>query len=85
MEPNPDDWMRRRMDEYGEICRQLAQEHGCGFIDLQRVFNQYFAFRHSSYIAWDRIHPNQIGATIIAREILNHCGFDYAHTAVLEK
>jgi len=85
MEPNSDDWMRRRMDEYGEICRQLAQEHGCGFIDLQRVFNQYFAFRHSSYIAWDRIHPNQIGATIIAREILNHCGFDYAHTAVLEK
>ena len=30
------------------------------------------------YIAWDRIHPNQVGATLMAREFLKHCDFDYS-------
>ena len=80
MEPNPLDPMRKRMDEYGAICRKLAEKHGCTFIDLQEVFQQYFTYRHSSYIAWDRVHPNQVGATIIARAFLQHCGFDYGHS-----
>ena len=79
MEPNEEDWMRQRMDEYGAICEAVAEKYGCYFIDLQEAFNLYFRFRHSSYIAWDRIHPNQIGATIIAKEFLKHCGFDYEH------
>ncbi len=79
MEPNPTDPMRARMDEYGKICKRLAEEYNCEFIDLQSMFNRYFAYRHSSYIAWDRIHPNQIGATLIAREFLSHCDFDYSH------
>ena len=79
MEPNAEDWMRKRMDTYGAICRELAEKYGCCFIDLQAVFNDYFQYRHSSYIAWDRIHPNQIGATVIARAFLEKCGFDYNH------
>lgn len=81
MEPNPEDGMRKRMDEYGAVCRKLAEKYGCVFIDLQETFNQYFRFRHSTYIAWDRIHPSLVGATIIAREFLKHCGFDYEHIA----
>ncbi len=57
MEPNPQDWMRKRMDEYGAICKKLAAKHGCCLVDLQEVFNRYFEYRHSSYIAWDRVHP----------------------------
>lgn len=79
MEPNKDDWMRSRMDEYGAICKKLAIKHDCIFIDLQEMFNQYFKHRHSSYIAWDRVHPNLIGATMIAKEFLKHCDFDYGH------
>ena len=79
MEPNAEDWMRKRMDTYGAICRELAEKYGCCFIDLQAVFNDYFQYRHSSFIAWDRIHPNQIGATVIARAFLEKCGFDYNH------
>lgn len=81
MEPSKEDLLRRRMDEYGNICKKLAMKHGCVLIDLQEMFDQYFGYRHSSYIAWDRIHPNSVGATIIAREFLKHCGFDYAHLA----
>lgn len=72
MEPNGEDWMRKRMDTYGAICSELAEKYGCRFIDLQAVFNDYFQYRHSSYIAWDRIHPNQIGATVIARAFLEN-------------
>lgn len=80
MEPAKTDFMRARMDEYVEICRRVAEEYNCVFIDLQAMFDRYFAHRHSSYIAWDRIHPNQVGATLIAREFLAHCEFDYSHT-----
>lgn len=79
MEPNPEDWMRKRMDEYGAICKKLAEKYDCIFIDLQETFNQYFKYRHSTYIAWDRVHPNLIGATIIAKQFLEHCKFDYNH------
>jgi lysophospholipase L1-like esterase len=81
MEPNPADRMRARMDEYGAACRRLADKYGCVFIDTQAMFDRYFAHQHSCYIAWDRVHPNQIGATLIAREFLKHCGFDYNHEA----
>lgn len=79
MEPLRDDPMRARMDDYGKVCRELCAEYGLEFIDLQAMFDKYFKYRHSSFIAWDRIHPNQIGATLIAKEFLSHCGFDPLH------
>ena len=85
MEPNPQDWMRKRMDEYGAICKKLAVKHGCCLVDLQEVFNRYFEYRHSSYIAWDRVHPNLIGATVIAKAVLSHCGFEYDHQPAKKK
>ena len=81
MEPNPADTMRARMDEYGAVCQSLAEKHGCIFIDTQAMFDNYFKHQHSTFIAWDRVHPNQIGAMLIAREFLKHCGFDYNHEA----
>ena len=77
MEPNPADPMRARMDVYGAVCKKLAEKHGCRLVDLQAMFDQYFKYRHSTYIAWDRIHPNQVGATIIARAFLKECGFEF--------
>ncbi|MEG0570747.1 MAG: SGNH/GDSL hydrolase family protein [Oscillospiraceae bacterium] len=79
MEPISSDLMRARMDVYGNIAKKLADEFRCEFIDLQKMFDEYFKFRHSSFIAWDRVHPNQVGATLIAREFLSHCGFDPLH------
>lgn len=81
MEPNQEDWMRKRMDEYGQVCKELAEKHGCILVDIQNAFDLYFRYRHSSYIAWDRVHPNEIGATVIAREFLKHADFDYNHCA----
>ncbi len=77
MEPNREDPMRKRMDEYVKICLKLAEKHCCTFIDLQKLFDDYCTIRHSTYIARDQIHPNEIGATMIAREFLKHCQFDF--------
>ena len=77
MEPNRNDMMRARMDEYSEVCRELAKKYDCTLIDFQALFDKYFTIRHSSCIAWDRVHPNQMGATLMAREFLKYCDFDY--------
>jgi lysophospholipase L1-like esterase len=77
IEPNKDDPMRKRMDEYREICKNLAKKHGCVFVDFQKAYEDYCKYRHPSFIAWDRIHPNQIGATLMAKEFLKKCEFDF--------
>ena len=79
MEPNRADFMRAKMDEYAAICRELAERHGCRLVDFQAMYEHYCRIRHSSYIAWDRVHPNQVGATLMAREFLKQCEFDYHH------
>ncbi len=77
MEPNRQDKMRARMDEYVEICRRLAEKYQCRFVDFQKVYEDYCKIRHANCIAWDRVHPNQIGATLMARAFLDQCEFDY--------
>ncbi len=79
MEPNREDAMRARMDEYVAICKKLADKYGFRFVDFQALYEDYCKIRHSSYIAWDRVHPNQVGATLMARAFLAQCDFDYAH------
>ena len=79
MEPNKEDKMRARMDEYVAISERLAKKHGCTFVNFQAMYERYCNIRHSSSIAWDRVHPNQIGATLMAREFLKYCDFDYHH------
>ena len=76
MEPNPADTMRARMEEYCDVCRRLAKKYGATLIDLQKMFAEYCTVRHSTYLAWDRIHPNQTGATLIALAFLKEVGFE---------
>ena len=80
MEPNRVDPMRARMDEYVAICKKLAQKYNCIYVDFQKMYEDFFQYKHSALIAWDRVHPNQMGATLMAKEFLAHCGFDYNHT-----
>lgn len=77
IEPNIEDAMRKRMDEYGSVCKKLAKKYGCELIDFQSLYNDFCKYKHSSIIAWDRVHPNQMGATLMAKEFLKHCDFDF--------
>lgn len=80
MESNREDSMRKRMDEYIQICKELANEYGCMLIDFQQMYEKYCTIRHSSCFAWDRVHPNQMGATMMAKVFLDKCEFNYSHT-----
>ena len=72
IESNHDDFMRKRMNEYVEISKELAEKHGCRFVDFQKVFEDYCKIRHSAYLAWDRVHPNQVGSMLMAKAFLEH-------------
>lgn len=79
IEPNGEDMMRKRMDEYGAVCKKLAKRYDCEFVDFQTMYDKFCKYKHSSFIAWDRVHPNQIGATLMAKEFLKKCNFDFLH------
>lgn len=74
IEPNPADAMRARMDEYGAIVRQTAAKHQALFIDTQAAFNGALQHMHANNLAWDRVHPNNIGHAILARAFLKAVG-----------
>ena len=75
LEPNREDPMRRGVDELGAVTKKLAEEYGLLCVDVQGVFDDYLQHRHSAYLAWDRVHPNQVGALLIARAFLDAVGF----------
>lgn len=75
MEPNRDDPMRRRMDEYGAITKELAEKYHLTLVDLQAGWDKLFQHMHPMNIAWDRVHPNQIGCMYIAKQFLSVIGF----------
>ena len=71
LEPNREDPMRKRMDQYGAICKKIARKSDAIFIDTQAVFDDLLTHMHANAIAWDRVHPNTIGHSVIARAFLN--------------
>lgn len=76
MEPNLKDPMRVRMDEYTAIVKALAKEYGTLFVDMQAEFDSLFTHTHPMSIAWDRIHPNNVGHMLMAKAYLKAIGFD---------
>lgn len=75
MEPNREDAMRRRMDEYRGIMERLAGEYRLPYVDLQAEFDRYFQYYHTASMNWDRIHPDMVGHMLIARAFLKKIGF----------
>jgi len=74
IEPNRADPMRRRMDEYGAIVKKIAARHDARCIDTQAAFDAVLVHTHPMTLAWDRIHPNATGHTILARAFLSAIG-----------
>ncbi|SFL51683.1 Lysophospholipase L1 [Gracilibacillus orientalis] len=77
IEPNPNDAMRHKMDQYGKVVKQIADEHHTLFIDTQEAFNTVTKDLYPAAIAWDRVHPNHTGHTLLAKTFLNEIGFDW--------
>ncbi len=76
LEKNRDDDMRKKMDEYGTIVKELADEYSLSCVDLQKEFDDYLTYRYPAYVMWDRVHPGAVGGFIIARTLLRELLFD---------
>lgn len=74
LEPNENDPMRKRMDEYGTICKEEAAKRGIPCVDLQASFAEILKNRYPAYITWDRVHPGWTGSLIIARALMKELG-----------
>jgi lysophospholipase L1-like esterase len=68
------DPMRRRMDEYGAIVRELAGRHGALFVDTQAALDRALERCDFASLAEDRVHPTEAGHAILARAFLDSAG-----------
>jgi lysophospholipase L1-like esterase len=75
IEPNLENPMRARMDLYGNVVRQIAQEFDAIFVDVQAAFNAYLLYRPSQSLSDDQIHTNTTGHMIIAKAFLSAVDF----------
>lgn len=77
IELNRKDAMRARMDQYGAAVKRLAKKHRAICVDTQAAFDRVLKHMHPMALAWDRVHPNQTGHTIIARAFLDAIGLQW--------
>jgi len=77
LEPNAEDRMRKRMDEFGRAARKVAERSGVLFVDTQAVFAPIFEYVHPTAIASDRVHPSLAGHMLLARAFLQTIGFNW--------
>ena len=76
MEPNDEDAMKVLTRKYVQVMKEVAEATGVGFIDLQPDFDAHTAHCYPAAISWDRVHPNWVGGTIIARRLWHEIGAD---------
>jgi len=71
IEPDTSDPMRKQMDRYSSIVERLAGEFNAIFVNTQAAFDRYLLHRSLESLCEDRVHPNQTGHMIIAREFID--------------
>lgn len=77
IEPNRQDPMRVCMDRFGAVVRKLAKRHDAVLVDVQAAFDTVLEHVHPMSLAWDRIHPNQVGHMVIAKAFLQAVEFHW--------
>lgn len=70
LEPCKEDAMRARMDEYGQVVKCIAREFDAIFVDTQAAFQSVLNHQYSAFLAWDRVHPNLTGHTVLMQAFL---------------
>ena len=77
IEPNKADAMRKTMDQYGAVVKQLAARYDAIFVDTQSAFDEALKTLHPNSLAWDRVHPGAAGHMIITRAFLKVVDFSW--------
>jgi lysophospholipase L1-like esterase len=77
LEPNRSDAMRAMMDRYGAAVKDIAAKYGTLCVDTQAAMAGLLRNYHSAAVAWDRVHPNIVGHTVLAKSFLDAVGFKW--------
>jgi lysophospholipase L1-like esterase len=77
IEPNRMEPMRKMMDQYGAVVRELAEKYQALFVDTQAAFDAVLADLHPMALAWDRVHPTHTGHMILARAFLQEIEYEW--------
>ncbi len=75
MDLDMNDAMLVMAKEYGEIVKKLAAENGLIVVDLQKCFDDYMHRMPTAFVNTDRVHPDSLGAFMIAQEFLKAIGY----------
>lgn len=59
----------KTLDEYRELLKNVALEHGASVIDMQEVFNEAQKTTEPKALAIDGIHPTNLGHKVMADAI----------------
>lgn len=71
------DPMRATMDKYGAAVTRIARKHGTLLVDTQAAIDKALRHQYPGTLAWDRVHPNQVGHMILAKAFLDAVGFSW--------
>lgn len=59
----------KMLDEYRELLKAVALEHGATVIDMQKIFNEAQKTTAPKNLAVDGIHPTDLGHKVMADAI----------------
>jgi len=76
VEENQADLFRMLLSRYQEKIAELAEEQNLSLVKLQPAFDQGMKAQPAEYWAEDRVHPTPAGHVLIARQVLQVCGFE---------
>lgn len=76
VENNPNDPMRKMVQTYNQITKELAEKYELIFIDIQNRIDHFLESSSSYVLSSDRVHPSLAGHMIIARTWLNATGLE---------
>jgi lysophospholipase L1-like esterase len=74
VESDRTDEMRRKIDFYGMIVKELARRHDALLVDTQAAFDRVLRRLDFKLLAPDRVHPTEIGHSVIAYAFVRGLG-----------
>jgi len=77
IQPDRNEPMRKRMDEYGKLAASVARATGCAFADTQAAYDKAMAVTDPLGLAGDRVHPSPTGHMVLSRAFLGTIGYDW--------
>lgn len=70
--------MRKKLEKYIQITKDLAQKYDLPFIDLQERFDIFLESLPAYALSSDHVHPNLSGHMIIAKAFLDKINFKWS-------